>query len=67
MTIYARLILLPFLLVVPFITQANNADLGHVPDRLVENYGGVENLRKLDNMVQQWDMVAFMGNRIPAA
>ena len=31
--------------------------------KLIESYGGEENLRRLDSMVQEWDMVALMGNR----
>ena len=34
-----------------------------VLDQLVETYGGESSLRKMDNMVQEWDMVAMMGNR----
>jgi len=38
-------------------------DTGAVLDRLVQNYGGESNLRKMDSMVQEWDLTALMGNR----
>jgi hypothetical protein len=55
-----QLVLL-FVLALPAFVQAS--ELETVLDRLIENYGGETNLRKLDNMVQEWDMVALMGNR----
>lgn len=45
----------------PGIAQA--ADVQTVLDQLIQSYGGANNLRKMDNMVQEWDMVALMGNR----
>jgi hypothetical protein len=41
----------------------NETNLEMVLDRLVQVYGGEENLSRMNNMVQRWDMVAFMGNR----
>lgn len=63
MTIKTYLILFLALLLSPLSTQARDTELEAVLDQLVDNYGGVENLRKMDNMVQSWDMVALMGNR----
>lgn len=37
--------------------------LGDVLDRMVATYGGEENLRKLDSMVQEWDLLALMRNQ----
>jgi len=34
-----------------------------VIDQLVTSYGGESNLRKLDQMTQEWNLVAKMGNR----
>jgi hypothetical protein len=31
--------------------------------KLIEVYGGEKNLRKLDTMVQEWDMLALKSNR----
>jgi hypothetical protein len=42
---------------------AEPPQLTDVLDRMVDAYGGVENLRKLDHMVQEWDFLALMGNR----
>jgi len=63
MTILARLSLLTLLLAFshPGNTQVN--DVTSVLDQLVKAYGGEDNLRKLDSMVQEWDLVALMGNR----
>lgn len=38
-------------------------DTRSVLDQLVQSYGGEENLRKMDNMVQVWELTALMGNR----
>jgi hypothetical protein len=32
-------------------------------DQLIQTYGGEANLKKMDNMVQEWDLTAVMGNR----
>ncbi len=63
MAITSRLILLFLLFVFSSIGQAQDAELEMVLDRLVHTYGGETNLRRMDSMVQQWDMVALMGNR----
>ena len=45
----------------PGLTQSS--DVQAVLDQLIQTYGGESNLRKMDNMVQEWDMTALMGNR----
>lgn len=42
---------------------ASGEHLQEVLEQMVEAYGGEENVRKLDSMVQEWDFVALMGNR----
>jgi len=55
-----------FLLFVILLSHDGTAqplDRDTVLTNLIESYGGERNLRKLDSMVQEWDMVALMGNR----
>lgn len=42
---------------------SQDLDRHSVINRLIESYGGEENLRKLDSVVQEWDMVALMSKR----
>ena len=42
---------------------AQPADVHRVLDRVIEAYGGESNVRKLDSQVQEWTIVAIMGNR----
>ncbi len=42
---------------------AQASDVQTVLDQLVQTYGGEKNLRKMDNMIQEWDLTALMGNR----
>jgi hypothetical protein len=42
---------------------AQTLDRDAVLDKLVEAYGGEQNLRRLENVVQEWDMVALMSKR----
>lgn len=42
---------------------AADQELATLLDRLIHSYGGEKNLKKMDNMVQQWDFVAMMGKR----
>ena len=42
---------------------AQDTDVQSVLDQLIESYGGETNLRKMDNMIQVWDLTALMGNR----
>lgn len=43
--------------------MSQEVDVRHALDQLVQNYGGETNLRKMDNMVQEWELTALMGNR----
>ena len=43
--------------------QTQALDTDSVLEKMIHAYGGEENLRKLDSVVQQWDFVALMGNR----
>jgi len=45
----------------PALTQ--DSDVRAVLDQLVRSYGGEENLRRMDSMVQEWDLTALVGNR----
>ena len=58
-----RILLLTLLLsfIAPGIAQASEVQT--VLDQLVETYGGEENLRKMNSMVQEWDLVTVMGKR----
>ena len=57
-------ILLPLVsLLIPLAAMAQPNDLDSVLGEMVEVYGGAQNLRKLDHMVQEWALVARMGNR----
>ena len=58
-----RLPLLLFMLVFSQTSMAQPTDVQNVLDQLIRSYGGEYNLRKLDNMIQEWDLVALMGNR----
>lgn len=58
-----RLIMLLLLMAFCSAAHADESELEMVLDRLVHVYGGEESLSKMNNMVQRWDMVAFMGNR----
>ena len=42
---------------------AQAPELDAVLARLIDTYGGEHNLQKLDSQVQEWEMVALMGNR----
>lgn len=55
-----------FFLLIAVLSQgvyAQKPDRDTVLQNLIQSYGGEENLRKLDSVVQEWDMVALMGNR----
>jgi hypothetical protein len=51
------------LLVLPLQLAAQPAALSETLGRMIDAYGGAENLGKLDSMTQQWDLVALRGNR----
>jgi len=42
---------------------AKDGQLDDVLDQMIHAYGGETNLRKLDQVIQEWSMVALMGNR----
>ena len=45
----------------PGFTQGE--DVQALLDQLIHTYGGESNLRKMDSMVQEWDLTALMGDR----
>jgi outer membrane lipoprotein-sorting protein len=45
------------------IVYSQSLDLDTVLERVIDSYGGDENLRQLDSQIQEWDVVALMGNR----
>jgi hypothetical protein len=45
----------------PGFTQGE--DVQTLLDQLINTYGGESNLRKMDSMVQEWDLTALMGDR----
>jgi hypothetical protein len=57
------IVFLLFVLLLSHDGRAQPPDRDTVLTNLIESYGGERNLRKLDSMVQEWDMVALMGNR----
>jgi hypothetical protein len=44
-------------------TQTQASETDNILDQLINTYGGEVNLRKMDSMTQEWDLVAVMGNR----
>jgi len=58
-----RLLCLLPLVLLAHPANAQAPDKSAVLERLIASYGGEENLRKLDNVVQEWDMVALMSKR----
>jgi hypothetical protein len=63
MSLLIKISMACLLLVCASMAHAEEADLDALLDRVIEEYGGEENLRKLDNQVQQWDLVALVGSR----
>ena len=63
MTLFSRISALVLVLLLTPQLQAQVPDPATVLDRMIAAYGGEENLRKLDNAVQEWDMVAMMSKR----
>lgn len=53
------------LLLLTFSVNAHSQepDLKQVLGQIISAYGGEENLRKLETQIQEWDVVALMGNR----
>jgi len=58
-----RIFLITVCLVISADAPADGTELPAVLDKVVETYGGEGNLRKLDRIVQNWDLVALLGNR----
>ncbi|NCF63244.1 MAG: hypothetical protein GWP58_10365 [Gammaproteobacteria bacterium] len=58
-----RFILLIPLLILAHTVCAQSPDKQAVLERIIDAYGGENNLRKLYTVVQEWDFVALMGNR----
>jgi hypothetical protein len=58
-----RLALPLLLLIFSSTIYSQSLDLDTVLEQIIEAYGGEENLRKLDNQIQEWAVVALMGNR----
>lgn len=57
---------LPLLMILIGFSQPGSAeapDVKTILDQLIQTYGGESNLRKMDSMVQEWDLTALMGNR----
>ena len=63
MLIISRFLLLVLLFGIPTRVYSQSSDVQAVLDELIQTYGGESNLRKMDSMVQEWDMTALMGNR----
>lgn len=59
----ARIACLVLLLTLPGVASAQSDLLVTTLDQMVDAYGGEDNLRKLDHMVQEWDIVALMSKR----
>jgi outer membrane lipoprotein-sorting protein len=59
----ASLTLIFFLLASTQAVYGQTQQLQDVLDRLVETYGGEENLTKLNSMTQRWNMVALIRNQ----
>jgi hypothetical protein len=63
MSVLPRLALSFLLLIFSSAVYSQTLDLDTVLDRIIDSYGGEENLRKLDSQIQEWAVVALMGNR----
>lgn len=63
MSLFFRFLFLTALLALSPNTHSQALDRDAVLDKLIASYGGEANLRKLDNVVQEWHMVAMMSKR----
>ena len=59
----SRFSLLSIFLLLSSQAYAQTLDRDAVLDKLVEAYGGEQNLRRMEHVVQEWDMVALMSKR----
>jgi len=58
-----RLALSSLLLISSGLVYSQSLDLDTVLEQVINAYGGEENLHKLDSQIQEWAVVALMGNR----
>ena len=58
-----RLVLIASGIVLLAPVNARSESLSDALDHMIAAYGGEENLRKLDSMVQEWDLLALTRNR----
>ena len=63
MRVLPRLALSFLLLIFSGTVYSQTLDLDTALGRIIDSYGGEENLRKLDSQIQEWNVVALMGNR----
>lgn len=63
MNVLSHLTLSFLLLIFSSTVYSQSLDLDTVLERVIDSYGGEENLRKLQSQIQEWDMVALMGSR----
>lgn len=59
----ARIAFACLLLVFASALNAEETDLDALLNHVIAEYGGEQNLRKLDNYIQEWDVVALKGSR----
>ena len=58
-----RLIVLSLGLALTGSTLSAPGNAGEILEQVIAAYGGEGNLRKLETMIQEWDMLALRGNR----
>ena len=63
MSILSRTMCLWFLALLPAGANASPPDLATVLHQLIRSYGGEDNIRKLDSVVQEWRFVALSSKR----
>jgi len=63
MNVLPRLALSFLLLIFSGFVYSQSLDLDTVLEQIISAYGGEENLHKLDSHIQEWAVVALMGNR----
>ena len=57
------LVLFSLLMTIPVISAGQTGDVDFVLERMIEAYGGRQNLRKLNNSVQKWDIRTLSSNK----
>jgi hypothetical protein len=63
MTKLLRCTVVLFLIILSGTSHSQSHDLDQLLGQIIKAYGGEEHLRKLDEQVQEWSVVALMGNR----